>query len=74
MTVIDDVLNDCIDEEYYVYSSIGTQTEWHFVNVSGYLSTQVRITDPNDAVGNVWYDIDILYSANYAHSRQAIIW
>ena len=91
MTNIPGVLNDCIDEEFYVYSSIGTQAKWldkvrssiynerpavldintlelydeekfpyptdgHFVNVSGYSSTQVRITDPNDAAGNVWYD------------------
>lgn len=109
MTHIPGVLNDCIDEQYYVYSSIGTQTQWmdkirssiyndrpavldintielyankefpygtkgHFVNVSGYSSTQVRITDPYDAAGNVWYDIDILYSANDAHFRQAIVW
>lgn len=109
MTDIDDVLNDCIDEQHYVYSSIGTQTQWmdkirssiyndrpavldintiqlykedkfpydtrgHFVNVSGYSTTQVRITDPNDAAGNVWYDINVLYSANSAHFRQAIIW
>ncbi|MDE6017127.1 MAG: C39 family peptidase [Acetatifactor sp.] len=109
MTCIPDVLNDCIDEQFYVYSSMGTQTEWmdkirssvyndrpaildintielckeekfpyptkgHFVNVSGYSSTQVMITDPNDARGNVWYDIDVLYSANSAHFRQAIVW
>ncbi len=28
MTVIPDVLNECIGEEHYVYSSIGTQDEW----------------------------------------------
>ncbi len=28
MTDIDDVLNDYISEEHYVYSSIGTQSEW----------------------------------------------
>ncbi|MDE6700064.1 MAG: C39 family peptidase, partial [Acetatifactor sp.] len=49
-------------------------TKGHFVNVSGYSSTQVMITDPNDARGNVWYDIDVLYSANSAHFRQAIVW
>lgn len=109
MTRIPDVLNECIDEQYYVYSSMGTQTEWmdkirssvyndrpaildiytvqlyeekefpypsrgHFVNVSGYSSTQVMITDPYDERGNVWYDIDVLYRANEAHFRQAIIW
>lgn len=107
MSRIPGVLNECIDEQFYVYSSMGTQTEWmdkirssvyndrpavldintlelghefpyevegHFVNVSGYSSTQVRITDPYDESGNVWYDIDVLYSANSAHFRQAIIW
>ena len=109
MTDIPGVVNDCINEHHYVYSSMGTQAEWmnkirssiynerpaildinttqlyadkkfpyktdgHFVNVSGYSATQVRITDPNDAAGNVWYDIDVLYSANDAHFRKAIIW
>lgn len=109
MTNIPGVVNSCIDEQHYVYSAIGTQTEWmdkirssvynsrpaildintvqlyedgnfpyptegHFVNVSGYSTTQVRITDPNDAAGNVWYDISVLYSANNAHFRQAIVW
>ena len=92
MTRITGVLNEYIYEDHYVYSSIGTRSEWlekirysldcnrpavldintedttlgfpytsegHFVNVSGYdgSSGTVRITDPNDPNGNVWYPI-----------------
>lgn len=109
MTRITGVLNEYIYEDHYVYSSIGTRSEWlekirysldcnrpavldintedttlgfpytsegHFVNVSGYdgSSGTVRITDPNDPNGNVWYPIRNLYAANNNHFRKAIIW
>lgn len=112
MTLIPNVVNTCIDEQYYVYSSIGTQDEWmekirsgiyndrpaildinteslykqkkfpystkgHFVNTSGYSDTEgvVYITDPHPSyTGTAKYSQDILYSANSAHSRKAIIW
>lgn len=112
MTQIPDVVNTCIDEQYYVYSSIGTQDEWmekirsgiyndrpaildintealykqkkfpyttsgHFVNTSGYSDTEdvVYITDPHpNYTGTAKYSQDILYSANSAHFRKAIIW
>ena len=57
---------------YFPYTSSG-----HFVNVSGYsdIDNTVRITDPNDPVGqNVWYDQSVLYSANNMHRRKAMIW
>lgn len=112
MTLIPDVVNTCIDEQYYVYSSIGTQDEWmekirsgiyndrpaildintedlhkqnkfpyptkgHFVNTCGYSDTEnvVYITDPHyEYTGTYEYPQDILYSANSAHFRKAIIW
>lgn len=55
----------------FPYSSNG-----HYVNVSGYSdsSATVRITDPNDSAGNVWYAQSVLFSANNAHPNQSIIW
>lgn len=51
-------------------------TSGHFVNVSGYDTSEnkVRITDPYKGKGNVWYSADDLYTANSNHWRQAIVW
>lgn len=58
----------------FLYASTG-----HFVNISGYdyssATHKVQITDPYWVnPGNHWYDSSVLYGANNAHFRKAIIW
>lgn len=68
-----DINTSDYDSEFW-YNTTG-----HFVNISGYnysnLAHEVCITDPNGVhSGNVWYSSDVLYGANNAHFRQAILW
>lgn len=61
-----------------------THIEGHILNVSGYDTRysplQIRLTDPFDqgnrgvTLGNVWHPHKGVFDANWAHSRQSMIW
>lgn len=61
MICIPDVLNECIDEQYYVYSSMGTQTEW---------IDKIRSSVYNDRPAI----LDIYTVQLYEEKEQVIIW
>lgn len=55
------------------------RTAGHFLNVSGYdrrnETAKAKITDPHpDYTGSYWCKVSLVYKANNAHSRKAMIW
>ena len=70
--VLDINTESLFEQKKFPYSTKG-----HFINVSGYSDTEgvVYITDPHpNFTGTAEYSQDILYSANTAHFRKAIVW